>query len=397
MIETTHQIAKKLVRRLGDEIEAVYLFGSLAQGFYQPDESNINLLAVVNDGTSIHALRNLFQPLWAKEKETLKHGPMIARRSDFSRHIQLYPLFAHHLARDGELLFGAPDFLGNLPQLDKHDAFARLAWQAMNAAGALMPTLLDEETAVAQTAALRRLARQVRGTPVKTDESPAQLFAHIQHLIAKPISKLPAVKRWPLQQMPTTTSPILPGLQAIYRQADSMVLVFARLTPQDVMRTNWALLAERLADQCTGVKITTGRQLCLAYAYERPLDIKFQRLTHSWGLDIVSALQIANRQVIRHAARTPSTIQIDTLPHSYLTEPDDKIHDIIHDFQNKLLNVQLEHELLVRFGLTESFTPPEPLPERAAPPPKRIDAIFQHLGWWSDYYAGQLNIKPLAT
>lgn len=391
MIEEARKIAKKMVRRLGGEVEAIYLFGSMAQGFYQPEESDINLLAIVNDGTSIHALRSLYRPIWEENGRLLKRGPMIAQRSDFARHIRLFPLFAHHLKRDGQLLFGDPDHLNTLPKLNILDAYSRLAYLAMEASSALAPELMDEEKAANAQAKLRRLARQVKGAPVPENETPQQLLAHIQHIITPRVQQLPAVQQWDVHHMPTTTSPLLPGLQAIYKEGEYMLLVFSQLSPQTIIRTNWQLLAERLSGQCKGLKITTSEQLCLIYAYERPLDFRFRRLQFSWGVDLVSALQIADRQAILQSARQPSDIQINALPHSYLTEPDDKIHAIIHDYQNKLLNVQLEHELLVRFGLTTPFTPPEPLPDRSAPHQKRIDAILKHLGWWADYYAEQLR------
>ncbi len=63
---------------------------------------------------------------------------------------------------------------------------------------------------------------------------------------------------------------------------------------------------------------------------------------------------------------------------------------LIHDFQNKLLNIQLEHELLVRFGIVQRFTPPEPLPEREAPNHQRIELIFKHFHWWTNFYTDQM-------
>lgn len=386
MKKAVQKIVNNLVRRLGGQVEAVYLFGSLAQGFYQPEESDINLLAVVQDGTSIHAFRNLLQPVWEEYGNVLRRGPMIAQQSAFKRHIRLFPMFAHHLARDGEQLFGPPDFLADLPPLDIHDAYGRIAFQAIDASMALAPGLLDSETAAAKTANLHSLARQLRGNPIASGETTPQLTAHIHHILQPRISQLPIVQTWDLRQMPSHTSPLMPGLQAIYREADTMVLVFAHLTPQQILRINWTALGEKLADQCSGLKITTAAQLCLAYGYERPLDLKFMRLQHTWGQDFLGALQVDNTRIIRQSARMPSTYQIDILPSTYLTSTEDDIHKVIHDFQNRLLNVQLEHELLMRFGISQAYSPPEPLPGRDALPAKRIDAIFQHFGWWSDHY-----------
>jgi hypothetical protein len=127
---------------------------------------------------------------------------------------------------------------------------------------------------------------------------------------------------------------------------------------------------------------------------ERPLDLILRRYTHEWGDNLLGQIQPTKRQIFRQAARLPAEIQIDKLPNEYLTQDHSKIHDIIHDFQNKLLNIQLEHELLRRLEKIEKFNPPEPLPDRTASHPVRIEAIFKHLGWWSEFYTNlMLNAK----
>jgi hypothetical protein len=124
---------------------------------------------------------------------------------------------------------------------------------------------------------------------------------------------------------------------------------------------------------------------------ERPLDLVFLRYQHEWGKHPLDEIQLSQRQILRHAARLPLVVQIDLLPNAYLTQDDSKLHDIVHDFQNKLLNVQLEHELLCRLQKIERFVPPEPLPDRSTPSPIRIDAIFKQLGWWAEYYANEMT------
>lgn len=390
MDQVVNNIVKQLTRRMGTQLEALYLYGSRTQKFYQPEESDINLLAVVTDGASIHALRNTILPLWEDVGSTMRHGPLIAQVSDFGRHMKLNPMFAHHLANHGKLLMGLPDLLHNLPPLDPTEAFARLAHAAMMASAALVPDLLPEELRQARLAQLRRLTRQLRGDTLLTNTPPAQLFAHVQHILSPQIAKLPAVQPWTNTRQLATTSPFLPGLQAIYKETDYMVFVFGTLSPQEIVKTNWQLLAERLGGQCSGLYITTAVQLSLILAYETPLALTLKRYQHQWGTNPIAQLTAAPPRLLRHAARTPSNIQIDLLPSEYLTSGEDEIHRIIHDFQNKLLNVQLEHELLSRMKVTERFTPPAPLPPRTAPYPIRIDAIFNHLGWWADFYSSEI-------
>ena len=170
-----------------------------------------------------------------------------------------------------------------------------------------------------------------------------------------------------------------------------MLLVFAQLTPQLIMRTDWSRLSESIGKQYLGIEISSTVQLCLTATYERPLDIHFRKFEHNWGPDFLPTLTLAPRQIFRQAARLPSSIQVDSLPNAVLSQDDNALHTIIHDFQNKLLNVQLEHELLCRFKMVERFQPPEPLPGRDTPPKQRIDAIFQHLQWWADFYTDQMQ------
>ncbi len=388
MEKVIQTIVKKLARKLGGQLEAVFLYGSLAQGLHQPDESDINLVAVVADGTSVHALRNLFQPIWQEHGHILRRAPLITQESAFARYLTIAPTFAHHLIHEGKLMFGTPDYLDGWPATDPYDSSAHLAWEAMQVSTALTPELLESEEAASQLTKMRRLARRLHGKPISEEKTAVELFALIQHHLGKKIAALPGPL---LRQEPiTTTTTMLPGLQVIYKKANQMVMAFQKLTPHQIMAIQWPTLASRVANRCQGLQITTAVQLRLINELERPLDIVFQRYQPEWGDDLLNQLHVSKREVLRQAARLPAEIQIDTLPNAYLTQDDSHLQDIIHDFQNKLLNVQLEHELLCRLQGIQKFVPPEPLPDRSAPSPIRIDAIFKQLGWWAEYYANEM-------
>jgi hypothetical protein len=391
MNDAIKTIVKQFKRNLGGQLEAVYLYGSYAQGFHQPDESDINLFIIVSDGTNIHALRRNFLPIWEKYGNVLKRGPLIAPSSAFARHMKLNPLLAHHIVRDGKQLFGSPDYIEKvLPPLDPNEAYAYLANEAMSVSKILTADLLEPETAVNLKRKLRSIVRRNRREPLTHEETNSQFFARVQHFIAPIIAKLPIAQQWAGAQASSATSPILPGLQSIYKETGKTILVFAQLNPQQIMRTDWARMSELVDKYCLGIEITNTMQLCLAAMYERPLDVHFRKFEHNWGPDFIPALDLSPKQIFRQAARLPSHIQIDALPHAVLTQDDDALYKIIHDFQNKLLNVQLEHELMCRFGMVDRFTPEEPLPDRDTPPRQRIDAIFKHLEWWADFYAEQM-------
>jgi hypothetical protein len=181
-------------------------------------------------------------------------------------------------------------------------------------------------------------------------------------------------------------------LQATYQHnVENIVLAFAQLSPGQLRAIAWEKLARRLGKEYKTLQVTSSAQFRLIHEMERPLDITFQRSKRTWGVDVLRSLETDPWRQFRQAARLPSTLQIDQLPNAYLTADEDDIHDVIHDFQNRLLNVQLEHELLIRLLDVQKFEPPQPLPGRDAPNSQRIDAILQHAGWWSDYYAGAMN------
>jgi hypothetical protein len=376
-------------RKLGSQLEAVFLYGSLADGSYRPDDSDINLFAVVADGTSYHALRKLFLPIWNEYKDILRRAPRIAQEKDFARYLQVDPTFAYHLIHKGKIMFGLPDYLEGWPLTDPYDTSARLAYEAMQVSVAIAPELLDPEEAKVKLAQLQRLATRLHGQPIDENKTAVELYALVQHYLNQQIAQLPAPPT--IHQPVTTTSTMLPGLRSTYKKDDQMILVFQNPTPHQITAIQWPTLAKRLAERYNGLQITTAVQLRLILELERPLDLTLRRYTHEWGDDLLAEITPTKKQIFRHAARLPATIQIDLMPNEYLTQDQSKIHDIIHDYQNKLLNVQLEHELLRRLQQIEKFTPPEPLPDRTAPTPQRIDAIFKQLGWWSEFYVNLMS------
>lgn len=388
MKKTVLNIVKQLSQQLGDQLEAVFLYGSLSQGFYQPYESDVNLFIVVAEGTNVRELQPVFAPIWAEHGDFLKRAPNIATRHAFERHLQLNTLLAAHFVRDGEKLYGAKPLLKNdLRPLNPAEAYAHIAHQAMLASQALIPEILEPEMAAAAQRTLHSLVRRIQQAPIKSGETNAQLFARVQHYLLPIISKLPEIKSWPGLEISPQTSPFLPGLSAIYEEMGKLVLAFSNLYPQQLLRIDWNRVSQEVPDSALGVEITSATQLYLIATYQHPLHIMFRKYEHSWGPDFLAKLEPSQYQVLRQAARLASKILVETLPNAILTGQESDLPEIIHDFQNKLLNVQLEHELMVRFQLVERFTPPEPLPDRETDVRLRIDAIFQNLEWWADFYA----------
>ncbi len=393
MLKVVDTIVQALTAQCGDQLEAVYLFGSLAQGHYVPGDSDINLFVILADSTAYPAVQQSFLPLWQQHQHHLKRAPFVATRAAFLRHLQLNPLLAQQLVRDAQQLTGPLEYLDRrMATIEPHEAYAYLVTEAMQASAALAPELLGKDTAVVALSRLQRLARRLRQEPLPEGETAVQSFARIQHFLNPIIASLPAARKVAGMVPRNTTTPLLPGLQTIYKEGNKTILVFTELSPQKIIQTDWNKLASRLPAGTTGLELTTVEQMSLSIMFERPLDLRFKKLQHTWGPNFLAAFNPTTRQIMRYSARVPSRILIDELPNTYLTQEatEEVQHKIIHDFQNKMLNVQLEHELLVRYGLVERFKPPTPVPGRETPAPERIAALFQHLEWWADFYAIQL-------
>jgi hypothetical protein len=392
IIVSLQQITDQLARQMGDQLEAVYLFGSFGRAYYQPGESDVNLLFVLDDEADIHALRQTFLPLWAEYGDLLGRGPWVARRSALARHMALNPDFARHLTQNGRVLHATPSHqLPAGPPRDIHETLARLTTHSLTASNALLPALLKPDLAAQRTLELRRLARQLWRKPLPAGETAVQTYARVQQILTPKVSELPAARMWNNTKIPAVTAPFLPGLQSLYKQGNNIVMVLAFLSAQHVRETDWAQMTDRLRDECQGVVLTTAVQLCLSLVYDNPLGLVLKQYQHNWGLNPLADLRTSHRQIMRQAARFPSNIELIDLPRAYLTQDDSHLHTIIHDFQNKLLNIRLEHELLRRFGHADEFVNLPALPSRENSSPARIAAIFDSLAWWADNYTEQMQ------
>lgn len=389
MEKIVHAVVNVLSREVGGDLENIYLYGSLAQQTYQVNESDINLLLVASESLDIHHLRTLFRPLWQEYGRRLVHAPLVATRRSLLRHLLLNPAFAHHLAAESKPLLGGDNLFnalpGNLAQTPE-DNYAFLAHETLHASAALVPKLWPAPVRPANMRKLRGLARRLFKSPVSTQETAVTLFARIQEHLTPLIASLPQSFAWKSGR--TATSPLVPGLQATYTQdQEKLLMIFSQFSSLQLSSIGWNKLASRLAKEYKGLYLTTSVQLRLINQFETPLDVFFRRSKHTWGEDPLQELPTKSYYKLRQVGRRPSGILVDALPHAYLTSPDEDLNRIIHDFQNKLLNVQLESELMARMGLAMRGKPPLPLPGREALARERINAIFNHLDWWADYFS----------
>lgn len=393
MERIVNAIIQALSRKLGSRLESAYLFGSVAQRTYELGESDVNLLLILAQDASIHELRQAFLPLWEEYGSRLRRAPLVTTRQTLARYMLLRPALAHHLASVGQPLLGGSGLLQKLPApppLSDQDQYAHLAHEVMLASSALTPSIFPEEIAKANMVRLRRVARRIFQQPVNPRETAVDLFARIHETIDPIINDLPSDQPWHI--MRTATSPLLPGLQATYtKNLDNIALIFNQISALQIRSIGWEKLAQRLAKDYQAIYVTSSVQLRLIHQYETPLDLLFKRSQLTWGVDPLGGLRADLVYQMRQAARLPADVAIDSLPNAYLTQGDDQLHQIIHDFQNRLLNIQLENELLSRMKLAERLQTSVPLPGREAPPNERLDAVFYHLHEWTAHYTRHMQ------
>ena len=370
---------------LGDELIAFYLYGSMTQSHYVLGRSDINMLAIVGENVDFYKLREAFLPVWWRYRTVMHRPPLVARQHAFVRHLQLFPTLASHLAKQGKRLFGDVSQT-KLPRLTVPDAMAQLIAEVVEGSQALTPNLLPTADADKPRWLLYRLARRL-GIDVSGTTGPPHLFALIEQKLQTALDKLP--NSWQPKISPDAP-PLLPNLQAIYIRGESLIFVLPALTHAEILNTDWHAVSALVEKQCDGLQLVTPQQFQLMIEYVYPLEHLLTAFTLDWGADVLADVNIDRRFIMRSAGRLPSTTEVETLIGRFLTCEEAEMGMLVHDFQNKLLNIQLRHELLVRYKHAPLTGPPDPLPDRSEMPARRIDAIFRHFNWWANYYTNRM-------
>lgn len=393
MNSALNTISQALAADLGPQLEAVFLFGRQAVQSTRTAVSPPNLLLVISPEANIHAVRDSFYPLWQQHKNALQQPPLVATRQSLRRHLEFNPHLALDMLQHGLQLAGSPmpaNFFRT--RVNPHELYAHFSQQLLAASAAL-----GQGSSLEDDALLNSLVQQICAQPASATETAVARFSRVQQALTAVLNQLPAANNWTRAAQTGPTSPNIPGLQAIYIENNKNIFIFNQLTPRQMGQINWQTLAQHLPQADGSLHVTTVAQFCLVALYERALDLRFNKYQHKWGIPFLAKLAPSSHQILRQAARMPSYILVDSLPHSYLTAAnasDDTLHKLIHDYQNRMLNIQLENELLFRLGLIPAkFVPPQPLPERDTPAKQRLTAIFQHLEWWADFYQTTLQTE----
>lgn len=187
-----------------------------------------------------------------------------------------------------------------------------------------------------------------------------------------------------------------PNLLAFYEDQQRLLVIIPPLSGNLLRKIDWRVLAGPMPSQFTTLNVATTDQLFLTIQTTRALDFALGGFRRRWGAELLSGLHVTTRSVFRQAARRSASLLADGLLGAYLLAPDDEgVHRIIHDYQNRLLNLRLENELLYRLLDVSRSEPEQPLPRRDEPLTERIDAIAEHLRWWTKHYTQQMESYPV--
>ncbi|HUS94282.1 MAG TPA: nucleotidyltransferase domain-containing protein [Patescibacteria group bacterium] len=376
---------------LGQNIEAVYLYGSLSNGTYQPGQSDINLLIVLDEEESFHQARKVLRPVWCNFGPVLKRTPLIATQSTLRRHLSFNPGLSRHLNEYGSLLAGHPCLPEPLTR-DPIERLSEMARIAMHGSAAITPSLLSERENAGTISCLRSLSRQLFDHEVSEDEHATALFSQIQADILSKMEQHPSLfwKDQPISGAP----PLVKDLRGIYEHENRLVLLLPDSGPEDVARRikniDWNAVAGRIISQYRGLWVTTAAQLRMIMLYDSPAAYQLGSYNHAWGLDPLVDLKVDAWRIFRNFGRSPSTLLVDTLPQAYTMSEDSDLAMMVHNLHNKLLNVQLKNEIYCRMQERPIAKPPGHLTDRDLPMEKRIDGIYNHLDWWSGHYANEM-------
>lgn len=361
----SHSLSSAFVNAIGDQLTAVYTYNR------PPDE---RLLLITAAAVDIHQIRAVF-----REQAAQSPPPMIVPQPILARQMRLFPLWAQAV-QAGDCLYGSPIAPVSV-EITAVSTAAYWAQEAMEASAALSKPEEMER--------LRRLARQLLGRAVDAGETAVLLLADIHRQLNKMMDDC-GVPDWQTDR--PATDAVLPGLLAGYRMMAAMVYVFDDSLPDLLIKADGETLLAAMEQPADGVRLTTARQLRLLLSRQSAAAFILQNYTHVWGANPLAGLAPERNFVFRDAAAKAAVYRTDTFIHDYFLMPDgddEVMYKLIHDFQNKLLNVQLEHELLYRLLSFDRFAPAE-LPDRTAPSRERLDAIFEQLDWWSAQYAAKI-------
>lgn len=373
---------------------AAYTVPPAADGYFLSHRFEGALLLLIDQAEQIHPARKAIQRLGMDWNNIFEAPPIVFTPTALRQHARLFPLFARHLATHAERRCGDALPLVSVPDPHPIERLAFLVKEAIDASAAVVPQKAERRS-------LRRLQRLAN--VLGDDREPssfaderrraADLFARVQVHLRHFVDRLPVMSQ---QHTRIVKDAREPNLLAFYEDQQRLLVIIPPLSGNLLRKIDWRVLGGPMPSQFTTLNVATTDQLFLTIQTTRALDFALGGFRRRWGAELLSGLHVTTRSVFRQAARRSASLLADGLLGAYLLAPDDEgVHRIIHDYQNRLLNLRLENELLYRLLDVSRSEPEQPLPRRDEPLTERIDAIAEHLRWWTKHYTQQMESYPV--
>jgi hypothetical protein len=377
---------------LGSQLIALYDFGSPGEENHKLPLDGTQLIAIIDNQSQLHKIRHAFQA----SRQPNDFLPLIATPKTLARHLKLNPILAAHLAQHGRLCAGQAIEITPGP-ITTPEKISHWAHAALIASKALAPQLLPDREIQPTQQKLLQTANYLNLDP--NPANPIETIAAIQARLAQQIADQPQ-NHWQIPA-PTGAPPLVEALVAIYEYQDIAIFILPDWPPKKIRtyitNLDWTAVAASLKDQYNGLQITTASLFRLMLQYTLPADHLFKNYSHAWGINALAALEIPRRRVYLDLARFASQLEVQTFAQAYITAEDLHLNRLVHDYQNKLLNIQLRQELLSRLtsqpktNPATRIRPPISLPNHDDSAAQKVNTLFQLFNWWANYYSEILN------
>ena len=369
------RISEYLSITLGTQFVGFFVYGSVLEAHFHPERSDLNSCLIVTDDTDLNLVRSSFANLWETHSLILKRAPLVFTRTSFQRYLEFFPGFTSHLLHKGKQVGGEPLNLPHDPDPRPETVMAYDANQLIVASSLLAADLLDQGRRRQAERALDRLLRKYN--VVDNSLNLAEKISYLAQRFEKPIET----------PLPEDAPPYgVDGLLAIYESLGNDYFVVK--TAADIAGIDCAEAVEEFSNrEITSLNIGTVSQFKLVVEELYPLDVTLFSYQRIWGVDLLKDVHPTPEAVLSHAARFAISLEVDIFPHALLSRPSDPVTDgkLIHDFQNKLLNIRLQNDLLYRLKISKQGEPPV-LPGRNESHSARLEAIWEQFRWWTAFY-----------
>lgn len=368
-----------LLKTFGKSLLYGYLHSLSTQ--YKDEE---RLYFILTDEADPLPARQGLNQIWAEHRVQLPNPPILINRSDFERYLQLFPGRAIHMAHNSKKIGPAPMLAEKVSVAPSSDQLHGWAYfQALHTSELIAPN------GAISSDALHLLYSQLRQFNPDALNSGAR---HPRELVMQLMESLPEVEYTLTEEIgsPPESLPI-PTLVSHYTNLDRQIFLVSNYQ-KGITETDWSAVWEHFPRQTEAFQISTPGRFREAIRTYGALDHKLMSFQKMWGADLLSDVNPTKAEILQDAARLPIKILVEEyLPKLIEVAPEEEADRIIiHDFQNRLLNIRLQNELLGKLGLAEKREPDMAIPSRDAPTHFRIRMVQNHLSWWSNYYFNEM-------